>query len=867
MPLSSSSPPLSRSSVQEHNSTPCPRTDVKDQYKALGLTGNVISAVACIPYIAKITVEDNLELAPRSYIPLLYQALARESTSTGWNHSIIAWTGEVLPTSGNEHVPLPDLDRLQLRPENGKDLSNGATGNWTGYSDLDNIPSLDRQAANLVQRDLLITKPHRQELERLLQQHANLNILPVWLGEWLDGDSETLLLEEQGKWTQYAENSLKPTLCSMPRLDPDDESLTASFANYRKMNESVADAILSVYKPGDIVWIHNYPLMLLPAILRHKIPSASIIYSHPIGWCPQGDLKELPHHQEIAKGVSGASVVSTPGFADYQDMRTYYQDTQLPLGINLNYPEDPKPLDATYRWHLAETSRVYAQKRLVFVRFWSDKFNEVSLLLNGVEHFLKHKLERKGSVSFFLIAYSGNLQSSAATLPAQKLQCDEELRPIITTINAKFGSLPDQPVVCLGRYVSREQDIALLRSADLGIVIGNQADTPDLITDWMICHEETAKPVLIPETFTSGTDTQAVNLPCSFQLSDPVDIATKIHECLTMDEASKHRHRRCLSDHLDNYLDSTYASRFLARACSALTQNFTAQNIPSLNLESLSQVFSQSSKRLIMFDYDGTLTPIINDPDAAIPTNTLLEAIRELTQDEGTRLWIISGRSRVFLEKHFGHLMNLGLSAEHGSFIRRPGQSGWANLAMTMDMGWKTEVEKVLGPLVDTTEASWIERKEVAIVWHYRNATDHDACFAKAVEAKALLEIEKLKGWDVEVMLGKANLEIRPRFLNKGALASTLITETFGQETDGFVLCAGDDTTDEGKCYSSIYHNMCANNTADMFRALLRSKLNKENIFSCLVAKEHKPTLAYYRIDEPADLVNVVAALSSQKDS
>ena len=48
-------------------------------------------------------------------------------------------------------------------------------------------------------------------------------------------------------------------------------------------------------------------------------------------------------------------------------------------------------------------------------------------------------------------------------------------------------------------------------------------------------------------------------------------------------------------------------------------------------------------------------------------------------------------------------------------------------------------------------------------------------------------------------MLGKANLEVRPKFLNKGSMAKTLMKETFGTEEEGFVLCAGDDTTDEGK--------------------------------------------------------------------
>lgn len=54
------------------------------------------------------------------------------------------------------------------------------------------------------------------------------------------------------------------------------------------------------------------------------------------------------------------------------------------------------------------------------------------------------------------------------------------------------------------------------------------------------------------------------------------------------------------------------------------------------------------------------------------------------------------------------------------------------------------------------------------------------------------------KKYDVEVMTGKANLEVRPRFVNKGEIAKRLILE-YGDEPPEFVLCLGDDFTDEGR--------------------------------------------------------------------
>jgi trehalose 6-phosphate synthase/phosphatase len=49
-------------------------------------------------------------------------------------------------------------------------------------------------------------------------------------------------------------------------------------------------------------------------------------------------------------------------------------------------------------------------------------------------------------------------------------------------------------------------------------------------------------------------------------------------------------------------------------------------------------------------------------------------------------------------------------------------------------------------------------------------------------------------------MTGKANLEVRPRFVNKGEIAKRLVLE-YGDQPPEFVLCLGDDFTDEGMCH------------------------------------------------------------------
>lgn len=96
-------------------------------------------------------------------------------------------------------------------------------------------------------------------------------------------------------------------------------------------------------------------------------------------------------------------------------------------------------------------------------------------------------------------------------------------------------------------------------------------------------------------------------------------------------------------------------------------------------------------------------------------------------------------------------------------------------------------------------------------------------------------------------MQGKANLEVRPTFINKGEIAKRLVT-SYGQEAGQppeFTLCLGDDFTDE-----------------DMFRALNGSQLPKDHVFTVTVGASSKMTLAHWHLLEPSDVVSAVALLN-----
>ncbi len=291
--------------------------------------------------------------------------------------------------------------------------------------------------------------------------------------------------------------------------------------------------------------------------------------------------------------------------------------------------------------------------------------------------------------------------------------------------------------------------------------------------------------------------------------------------------------------------------------------------------------YGPATKRLLLFDYDGTLTDIVTNPDTAVLSPTVLLSIKSLAEDRKNAVWIISGRDQIFLAKQFGNVSAMGLVAEHGAFIRYPGNHTWLNLTEQVDMSWKEDVLVACLHSMRRMTGSRIETKRAAVVWHYREADPRDAA-NEARELKTRLTRICAGNWPVEVIEGKCVIEARLDFINKGAIVQKLLNE-FNIQNDkfpDFVLCIGDDVTDEGMPTSFSQRNISQLLCADMFRTLnmAHKDVNPDNMFAVTVGKErlHVTQAAWYLLEprnvienimmlNQADLTNDVASNGSLK--
>ena len=820
----------------------------------LRLSRNILSAAICVPKIFSFG-ESGWETSPRRGTSSLFDAFAHLSKSaSGWNHTLIGWTGEIKArrnirrdresssgTIDSPYIPLNKasapipLDTSSRRKE----------------------PSLPHDAVQLTTED-------RRQLEGKLSQDENGKTVPVWLFDESEECKDKILLTDQARWRRYAEHELY-TLFHYKQGEPTNyRAERKRWDDYCRSNQKFADKIVEIYQPGDIVWVHDYHLMLLPGLLRQRIPNIYVGFMLHVPFPTSEFVKCLSRRKEILEGVLGANMI---GFQAYSYSRHFASCCSRILGFDA----EPAGVDA-YGAHIAmdvfpigvdsaaitaaaygnkEVGRLverihlqYPGQKIIVGRDRLDTVRGVAQKLQGYDKFLERYPEWHGKIVLIQVTSPTSIEEEkedAGNKIASKVS------ELVSKINGEYGGLEYNPVYHYPQYLSRDQYYALLRVADVALITSVRDGMNTTSLEYILCQRENHGPLILSEfSGTAGSLQQAMHI-------NPWDysgVADSIQKALTMSDNDKAKQHEQLYKHVTTHTIEKWAKTYLSRLLVNLASFNQSIATPALDKTKVLARYRRAKRRLFMFDYDGTLTPIVKDPQAAIPSDRIIRNIKTLAEDKRNNVWIISGRDQAFLGEWMGHISELGLSAEHGSFVRAPQQDDWTNLTESFDMSWQKEVIEIFQHYTERTQGSFIERKRIALTWHYRRSDPEYGAF-QAEECRKYLEQTVVKKYDVEVMQGKANLEVRPRFVNKGEIAKRLVAE-YGDGPDSqpdFVFCTGDDFTDE-----------------DMFRALKATDLSDDTAFTVTVGASSKQTLASWHLLEPSDVIATVALLNGSVD-
>jgi trehalose 6-phosphate synthase/phosphatase len=267
------------------------------------------------------------------------------------------------------------------------------------------------------------------------------------------------------------------------------------------------------------------------------------------------------------------------------------------------------------------------------------------------------------------------------------------------------------------------------------------------------------------------------------------DFANTLKRALEMPEAEQKTRMKFLQKRLKRYDVEKWAKEFLSalRATRELQEVIVAKELTVADASKIKTDYNNAEKRLILLDYDGTLTTFTDNPQDAKPDDALFELLDTLQEDEKNNLVLISGRDKETFNNWFGE-KSYNLVTDHGVWLRD--HKEWVELER-LKTDWMTRLLPILETFVDRTPGTFIERKNYSLAWHYRTA-DPELAQIRTTELKTVVT-SMIANNDLSLLEGNKVMEIKSSNVNKGRATNKLLLDV---DYD-FILIIGDDWTDE----------------------------------------------------------------------
>ncbi|EHQ04983.1 bifunctional alpha,alpha-trehalose-phosphate synthase (UDP-forming)/trehalose-phosphatase [Leptonema illini] len=616
---------------------------------------------------------------------------------------------------------------------------------------------------------------------------------------------------------------------------------------YVRVNELLADAIAAEARDDESVWIHDFHLFLLPAMLRKRKPSLHIGFFLHIPFPSSEIFRQLPVREEILQGIMGADLI---GFHDYSYLRHFCNALHAVLGVGsdmlsaeyegrrITLGAFPVSID-TKSFH--NRSREPAVEKIL--RRYRQSFRGLKLIL-GIDRLdyikgLRLKLQSFRELLARNPELVGEVQLLQIAVPTRQdvpvyIQLKEEVERLVGEINGRFGRADYAPVLYIYNSIPFEELLALYRLADC-LLVSSRRDGMNLVALEFIAAQSPTKPgVVVLSEFTGASATLSHALTIN-----PWDVektSEVLKKALSLSDAERREMHQPMLKYLMQYDATDWAASFMKSLEKTRTVPIPERLMrlkPSQHDDSIRAAVKPV--KLLVCDYDGTLVPIQPRPEDAYLRDDERRFLQKIL-DSGYEILVISGRSANFLEEQFGN-MPVTLAAEHGATMRPKHSTKWKQLVTTQIQRWYPVAETLMKDYSRRVPGSVVEKKKYAIVWHYRQSP---ASFASYMALKLGEELAYgLANQPVEILPGNKIVEARAVEANKGTFLRRFLKENpqFREQ----LLVAGDDRTDE-----------------DLFRAV-----DQEQAVTIKVGPG--ASSARYRVDSPADLRAILTELLLQE--
>jgi trehalose 6-phosphate synthase/phosphatase len=570
---------------------------------------------------------------------------------------------------------------------------------------------------------------------------------------------------------------------------------------YKQINQLFAEALVKVLRPDDVVWVHDYHLMLLPRLLKARQPQLTLGFFLHIPFPSFEVFRMLPGEwrREILEGLLGADLI---GFHTYEYTRHFLQSTlrilghenqmsqvmasdhlvrvdTFPMGIDVEKFSGALRNGDTER-ELGELRNNLAGVRLILSVDRLDYSKGIGNRLEGYELFLESNPEYHGKVALLMVVVPSRI--GVVQYDLMKRQIEE----LVGKINGRFGRVGWTPVVYQYRHVPFSSLAALYAVSDVCLVTPLR-DGMNLVAKEYVATRADGGVLILSEMAGSAKE-----LPESILINpnNRAEIAGALKEALEMPPVEQQKRHRLMQRRLKRYNVSRWANDFLTTLVGMreVQSRVESKLLSNAAKQEMLERYKRSHRRLFFLDYDGTLTPLVGHPGLAGPDPTRRELLRSLAAQLGNTVVVASGRERRTLDEWLGDLP-IALVAEHGAWLRAAHQDWQRTKALSNE--WKRELLPILEIYADRLPGALVEEKDDSVAWHYRMADPEQAALRAPELIDHLLSLTAKS--DLQVVQGDKVVEIRHAGINKGGA----VLSWLGREQYDFILGIGDDTTDE----------------------------------------------------------------------
>lgn len=567
---------------------------------------------------------------------------------------------------------------------------------------------------------------------------------------------------------------------------------------YKKMNEIFRDELLKVITPDDIIWVHDYHLMLLPAMLRERINNPIGFFLHiPFPSFEMYRMFPRESRSGILEGLLGSDLI---GFHTHDYSQYFLQSVLRILGIenHMGYIELPDrlvkvgtfPMGIEFKkFNQMDVSPFPSEKpgpgqpKIVLSVDRLDYSKGIINRLQGFELFLKKNPEWHEKVFLNMIV----VPSRTGVTSYQKIK--RSLDELVGKINGNYGNENWTPVVYQYTSLPHKELIARYRRSDVSLLTPLR-DGMNLVAKEYVASLQDRKGALVLSEFTGAakelSETTIIN-PNSID-----EIASGIEEALNIPEKEQIRRNKIMQKRLQRYDVTKWAHDFvdsMTEISKATGYSARKKLLRPELIERLVAQYKKADKRIIIVNYDGTLVPITKYPGEASPSTGVLSLLKQIESNSGTEVVIISSRSKEDLDAWLGQIP-VNLTAEHGTWIREADAREW-RLFKPLSSGWKYDILPLLEMYSDRLPGSFVEEKEYAVSWNYKKADIEQSSFLSKEVSDHLMSITGNIG--VQVLHGNKIIEVSNSGINKGELAMHWLSKN---DYD-FVLAIGAGWSDE----------------------------------------------------------------------